>query len=108
MFKIPEIVDEPLTANAVEVAPARVVPPVKVLLPENVLKSARSVVEAAPLLVTVPQTIVPDELTLSAFEPEQVPKIEARLVEPVEETEKSVVVAVPADEEPMAKSVEAA
>ena len=99
---------EPFTAKLVEVAPASVVPPVKVLLPEKVLKSARRVEDAAEPIVTAPQIMVLLEFVWSAFEPEHVPKFPASVVEPVEETEKSVVVAVPADEEPMAKRVEAA
>jgi len=41
-----ETVVEPLTASEVEVAPASVVPPVNVLLPEKVFESVRSVEDA--------------------------------------------------------------
>jgi len=84
-------------AKLVVVALVNVLPPVQVLV-------SLSKVEDAAEPVTVPQTMVPDELTLSALAPEQVPKVEAKVVEPMFDIEKSVVVAE-AVEEPMAKSV---
>lgn len=58
----------------------------------------------SPVAVTVPQTIVPFASVVRTFEPEQAPKFEASVVEPVFEIEKSVVVPVAVDE-PIAKRV---
>ena len=108
-MKTPVTVEDPLSARLVPVALANCKPPVNWLsVPEKVLESVRRVVEAAPVPVTAAQMMVPDESVLSAFEPEHVPKFPARVVEPVEETEKRVVVAVPAVEEPIEKRTEAA
>ena len=85
----------PLSAHSGDVVAAEVVP--KTLVHTN---------GAAPLLVPViaPHTSVPLELVVTAFEPEQVPKL-PMVVEPVLETEKSVEL-IPAEVvEPMAKSV---
>ena len=69
------------------VAFANCKPPVNWLrVPENVLESPRRVDEAAEPAVIAPQIIVLLEFVWSAFEPEHVPKVEARVVEPVEET----------------------
>ena len=81
---------------------------VKRLTPVKVLESERRVEEAAVTPVIAPHIIVPDELVLRADEPEHVPKFPASVVEPVEETAKRVVVAVPAVDEPIANAVEAA
>ena len=97
---------EEVTANVpVEVAPVVVRPPLNCWRWVKVLKSPRRVEEAAAPAVTVPQTIVPFELVLSALLPEQVPKVEASVVEPVLEMEKRVEVAKVAVDDPMAKSV---
>jgi len=99
-LRTPAMVEEPVTANDVEVAPANVFPPVHVLVSE------RSVVEANP--ESVAQVMLPEESVVSARVPEQAPKFPASVVEPVELTLKSVVVAVPADEEPIEKRMDEA
>src|ERR1044072_416144 len=66
--------------------------------------SDKSVVDAAEATDTAPETIVPEELVVSAEVPEQVPKVEASVVEPMFEMLNSVVVAEAVDE-PIANSV---
>jgi len=102
------MVEEPVTAREpVEVALANCSPPVNWLrVPLKVLESARRVVEANP--ESVAQVMLPEESVVRARVPEQAPKFPASVVEPVELTLKSVVVAVPADEEPIEKRMDEA
>ena len=104
------MVEEPVTAREpVEVAFANCKPPVNWLsVPEKVLESVRRVEDAAVTPVMAPHIIVLLEFVWRAFEPEHVPKVEANVVLPVFDIEKSVVDEnVPAAlvVEPTAKSV---
>jgi len=100
---------EPVRASDVPVALANCKPPVNWLsVPEKVLESPKRVDDAAVTPVIAPQMMVLPEFVCRAFEPEQVPKFPASVVEPVELTLKSVVVAVPADEEPIEKRMDEA
>ena len=70
-----------------------------------VLKLVDGVNANTPALEVIPpQTMVPEELVVSALLPEHVPKL-PMVVEPMLETEKSVVVANAAVEEEILKSV---
>ena len=101
----PVTVVEPVSARLVPVALVKVMF-WKALVPLHVLVSERSVVEANP--ESVAQVMLPEESVVRARVPEQAPKFPASVVEPVELTLKSVVVAVPADEEPIEKRMDEA